>query len=172
MRITGDTPLWVAARCLLGSRVDDFCARWKKVLKSFDAEDIHDLRVSSRRLREGLQLFAPTYRSRDHGRAERRVRAVTRLLGAMRNTDEALQFFGELSAELDGNARIGLARLIAKFEAHREKERQRLQQRLAALDCAKTHAMLTGGAKEAAPMHLVAWMQRYFPATAELRHAS
>jgi alpha-beta hydrolase superfamily lysophospholipase len=35
-----------------------------------------------------------------------------------------------------------------------------------------THAMLTGGAKEAAPMHLVAWMQRYFPATAELRRAS
>lgn len=140
MRITGHTPLWSAARALLAQRVDDFFGRWKKVLKGFDPEDIHDLRVSSRRLREGLALFAPVYPP-GLSRAVRRVRRVTRLLGEMRNTDEALVFFRELSnefvtvsVELGAENREPLAVIVARFEGLREGERQRLEAGLAGLD--------------------------------------
>ena len=59
MNVEGKTPLWLAARVLLHERGDDFFRRRDKVLKTFDPEEIHDLRVSSRRLREGLELFLP-----------------------------------------------------------------------------------------------------------------
>ena len=64
MQMEGTTPLWIAARVLLYERGEDFFRRRDKVLKTFDPGDIHDLRVASRRLREGLALFAPCYPAR------------------------------------------------------------------------------------------------------------
>lgn len=141
MTITARTPLWVAARALLAARTDDFFDRWRKVLKGFDLEDIHDLRVSSRRLREGCTLFAPLYPD-GLSRVARRVRKVTRLLGALRNTDEALLFFRELAAELPKPTGEGLGVLMARQEALREQERQRLARGLKNLDAGKTRSAL------------------------------
>jgi len=137
MTITTRTPLWVAARGLLAARSDDFFNRWRRVLKSFDPEDIHDLRVSSRRLREGCALFAPLYPD-GLSPVARRVRKVTRLLGALRNTDEALLFFRELAAVLPESCGERLRVLIARQETLREYERQRLAEGLKNLDAGKT----------------------------------
>src|SRR5512137_556288 len=93
MGIAGSTPLWVAARALLTLRGEDFRRRLADVRQTFDAEAIHDLRVSSRRLREGLVLFAPCYPAAGVARLVRRIKKVTRLLGDIRNRDEALLFF-------------------------------------------------------------------------------
>lgn len=139
MKITARTPLWVAAPALLAARSDDFFGRWRKVLKSFDLEDIHDLRVSSRRLREGCALFAPVYPDNLAG-VGRRVRKVTRLLGALRNTDEALLFFRKLAAALPEPWGEGLGVLIACQETLREDERQRLAEGLNNLDVGKTRS--------------------------------
>src|SRR5512136_2315517 len=100
MHVDGSTQLWVAARVLLCERGDDFFMRWDKVLKTSDPEDIHDLRVSSRRLREGLALFAPCYPPESLKRLVRGLKRVTRLLGDIRNTDEAILFFTELGEGL------------------------------------------------------------------------
>jgi CHAD domain-containing protein len=101
MEVTGTTPLWVAARVILYGKGEDFFRLKEKVLETFDPEDIHDLRVASRRLREGLDLFAPCYPSESVTRFLRKVKRVTRYLGEMRNTDEALLFFSSLADELD-----------------------------------------------------------------------
>ncbi|CAG0984932.1 hypothetical protein GEOBC_02039 [Geobacteraceae bacterium] len=142
MTITARTPLWVAAPALLAARSDDFFGRWRKVLKSFDLEDIHDLRVSSRRLREGCALFAPVYSANLSG-VGRRVRKVTRLLGALRNTDEALLFFRKLAAALPEPCGEGLGVLIARQDVLRENERQRLAERFKNLDSGKTRSAFT-----------------------------
>ena len=134
MTLSPRTPLWSAARELLAGRVADFAGRWQKVRKGFDPEDIHDLRVSSRRLREGLALFEPLYPPPALDRAVRRVRKVTRLLGAMRNTDEALVFFRELAAEPDVDAVEGLELLVARYGQLRDAERARLEEGLRQLD--------------------------------------
>lgn len=143
MNITGSAPLWVAARTLLAIRVDDFFRRWKKVRETFDPEDIHDLRVSSRRLREGLLLFTPNYPPDAVSRVVKKVRKVTRILGQMRNTDEALIFFRELSEELDSPSRESLAALIALFEEQRNGERKKLKEGLSALDPAAMNSLFT-----------------------------
>ncbi len=127
MEIEGTTPLWIAARLLLYERGDDFFRRRDKVLKTFDAEDIHDLRVASRRLREGLALFAPCYPPVNIARLVRTIKRVTRLLGEIRNADEALLFFTALAAELDGPCRSNLEELAQAFRKNRKKALKRLR---------------------------------------------
>jgi CHAD domain-containing protein len=130
MQIEGTTPLWIAARLLLYERGDDLFRRRDKVLKTYDAEDIHDLRVASRRLRESLVLFAPCYPPASIARLVRKVRRVTRLLGAIRNADEALLFFTALADEFDGSCRSDLEGLARSFQKNRRKALKKLRKGL------------------------------------------
>jgi CHAD domain-containing protein len=127
MNVEGKTPLWLAARVLLHERGDDFYQRRDKVLKTFDPEDIHDLRVSSRRLREGLELFLPCYPAGLIEPFVKLCRKVTRLLGEIRNTDEALCFFDALMTELNEIGQADLERLKLSFQKKRKKELKRLK---------------------------------------------
>jgi CHAD domain-containing protein len=119
-QVDGATPLWIAARVLLYERVDDFFRCRNRVLKTFDPEDIHDLRVASRRFREGLALFAPCYPPVNIALIVKKVKRVTRLLGDMRNTDEALLFFTALTDEFGDSFRGGLERLVLEFRKNRK----------------------------------------------------
>ncbi|MBT1075182.1 CHAD domain-containing protein [Geobacter grbiciae] len=139
MTITDETPLWVAAPALLAARTDDFFGRWRRALKTLDPEDIHDLRVSSRRLREGCVLFSPLYPD-GLARVVRRVRKVTRLLGPLRNADEAVSFFRELSAALPEPCREGLGVLMDRQEALRNVEHRRLAKGLESFGAGKTNS--------------------------------
>ncbi|KAF0221165.1 MAG: CHAD domain-containing [Geobacteraceae bacterium] len=130
MQLNGQTSLWLAARILLAERRDDFFRRWFRVLNTFDLDDIHDLRVASRRLREGLTLFAPIYPAKGIAPLVKKVKQVTTLLGEMRNTDEALLFFKALSDELDAVCRGALTDLLTEFKKRREKEEETLRERL------------------------------------------
>ena len=127
MQVDGTTQLWVAARVLLYERGDDFFMRWDKALKTSDPEEIHDLRVASRRLREGLTLFAPCYPAGNIARLVKQIKLVTRLLGEIRNTDEAILFFTALADELDDACRGDLDGVTASFRKSRKKERKRLK---------------------------------------------
>ncbi len=126
-RTEGTMPLWIACRLLLRERGDDFFARRDKALATADAEDIHDLRVSSRRLREGLALFAPCYPPDDIARLIKRFRRVTRVLGAIRNTDEAILFFASLAEELGDPCRAELERILDAFREERDRELELLR---------------------------------------------
>jgi len=131
------TPLWAAATVLLDERGRDFFRRRDRVLKTFDPEDIHDLRVASRRLREGLLLFAPCYPGDGLAWILKRIRKVTRLLGDIRNSDEAALFFATLVDELDAACRADLSRLVATFREERADELEQLEAGLRKLVSAK-----------------------------------
>jgi len=127
MRVEGTTPLWIAVRLLLAERGEDFFRRRDKALKTFDPEDIHDLRVSSRRLREGLALFAPCYSAGNIARLVRQMKQVTRLLGEIRNADEAILFFDALAEELGAKYSAELESISASFKKARKKELKKLR---------------------------------------------
>jgi CHAD domain-containing protein len=98
-----------------------FIAQWKellrcrrKVLKTSDAEDIHDLRVASRRFRAAIELFEPFSASPPKQALKKNVRVLTRDLGGLRNIDEALFFFKSREASgypVDTKIRKKLAKL-------------------------------------------------------------
>ena len=126
-QIQGATPLWIAARTLLNERGDDLFRCWAKVLRTFEPEDIHDLRVASRRLREGLALFAPCYARKDIKSLDKKIKKVTLLLGGMRNTDEAIIFFTALVDELETRCKDVLGPFLALLNKERKRESRRLE---------------------------------------------
>lgn len=94
------------------------------VLKSWEHEDIHDLRVASRRFRAGLNLLSPFCRPKDARKISRQVRRLTRALGNLRNLDEALHFFGS-HAQPDE-----LASFTSRLAAGRASEQERVAEAL------------------------------------------
>ncbi len=133
MDIGADTPLWLAARAIMSVRRKEFFRCWLELRRGFDPEPIHDLRVASRRFREGLGLFAPCYPAKPLARVTRRVKGVTRLLGDVRNTDEAILYFSSLAGKLDGPAAGPLATLGDLLRQEREREAERLRSALDSL---------------------------------------
>ena len=90
------------------------------VLKSCEHEDIHDLRVASRRFRAALNLLSPMCRTGDVRRVSKAVRRLTRTLGELRNLDEALLFFRSHTGQ------SALPDLIERLAAMRENEERRV----------------------------------------------
>lgn len=96
-------------RCqtILSAQCEELLHLRRAVLKTSELDDIHDLRVASRRFRAALGLFAPLTRVGSVSGLRRRVRKLTRALGGLRNIDEALLFFkSRTPAESAENNRI------------------------------------------------------------------
>ena len=125
--VSSTTPLWIAARQLIEANAKDFFKRWAKVAKEFDVEEIHDLRVASRRLREGLALFETCFAPKRLARLGKQVKQVTGLLGDLRNTDESLLFFSKLEAEEREPSELELRELLDHLDLERMAARQRLE---------------------------------------------
>ena len=132
--ISHTTPLWIAARRLLEEYGNVFFKRWAKVAKGFDVEDIHDLRVASRRLREALVLFETCFPGKRLSRIAKKVKRVTGILGDLRNTDESILFFSGLHPDERLNSETDLRMLVDHQEAERAEARQRLANDLKSLD--------------------------------------
>jgi CHAD domain-containing protein len=127
MRVDRTTPLWIAAKMLLSERGEEFFQLRDKVLKTSGPEDIHDLRVASRRLREGLALFTPCYPPENLKCLVRSLKRVTRLLGDIRNTDEAIIFFTALREELGPDHCVEVESVLNSFWKKRKKEMKSLK---------------------------------------------
>ena len=128
------TPLWLASRTLLARHEEEFFARWEKTIRRFQQDDVHDLRVASRRLREGLALFSPCFPGKKNAKVVKRVKRVTELLGGLRNTDEAFLFFSELTPEESGASRQEIEQLLTSLRRERELAHKKLKKELRALD--------------------------------------
>lgn len=79
----------------------------RSVLKTPDLGSIHDLRVASRRFRAMLDLFNPLVHRESKNRLAKGVRKLTRILGGLRNVDEATSFFRpRLGADFPFSAKL------------------------------------------------------------------
>ena len=78
-------------------------------------------------------LFTPCYPPRPRARVIRRVKGVTRLLGDMRNADEALLYFGCLAERLGVPAAASLDTLITGLHKERDQGVRHLKPALESL---------------------------------------
>ncbi|MBJ6800377.1 CHAD domain-containing protein [Geomonas propionica] len=138
--------LWFAASHLLAMLQQEFFVRWRGAVRGLDLDAVHDLRVASRRLREGLALFAPLLPGKKVARLSRRVKRLTTLLGELRNVDEALAFFSGLNREQGGGgpALAGLLRTLSKERDAAQTELAQALPRLRAGNLKKELARLLG----------------------------
>jgi CHAD domain-containing protein len=79
--------------CILFALCEELLRIRRSALKSCSQDDIHDLRVASRRLRAVLDLFEPIAPTGQIEEIKKTIRNLTRKLGCLRNTDEANTFF-------------------------------------------------------------------------------
>lgn len=115
------------AHAILQRTCDVFFSQWEEllrlrlvVLKSCQHEDIHDLRVASRRFRAALNLLGPLGGGNKVKKISRDVRSLTRTLGDLRNLDEALVFFGSRAGQ------GGLPGVMKRFAAIRDGEQREI----------------------------------------------
>jgi CHAD domain-containing protein len=92
--------LWPAPATIREQFRGVFFAQWEELLRlrrvairTSDQDDIHDLRVASRRFRAALELFYPFTPKGPKAELRKNIRSLTRVLGGLRNIDEALIFF-------------------------------------------------------------------------------
>lgn len=98
--IPHSTQLWPDSATILERSRGVFFAQWEEllrlrcvVIRTSDQDDIHDLRVASRRFRAALELFYPFAPKGSKTELRKSIRKLTRLLGGLRNVDEAVLFF-------------------------------------------------------------------------------
>jgi len=111
------------------------------VRRALDPEDIHRMRVASRRLRIRLSLFEDDLPKKKARFWRRRLRRLTRALGEARDADVQLIFLEDYRAQLaDEREQPGIKRLTASTR----RRRRRLQRQvLKALDKVEDSGILT-----------------------------
>lgn len=130
----GSMQTWLAARYFLLDRSDDFQQQFTRAKERFDAEAIHDLRVSSRRFRECLAIFADCFRKRRLAPIRTELKNLTAMLGTIRNTDEAILFFSPLSEQCSSGPASAAADIVATLQEKRAAEQKNLKRELIRFD--------------------------------------
>lgn len=108
--------------------------RWREMmsfregtLAGEDIEELHAMRVSSRRLRSAMDAFAPAFPPTSFRRHLREVKRITDTLGDARDLDVAMESLTALLPELSDEERIGVEALIAEYRERRADERHHIE---------------------------------------------
>lgn len=114
-----------------------FFAQWEEllrlrraVLKTSDLDDIHDLRVASRRFRAALELYYPFAPKSVKTELRKSVCKLTRILGGLRNIDEAHLFF-QTRVKTDTTDKSAISQALSEL---RSRELKRIEKALASFD--------------------------------------
>jgi len=135
----GGEPIAESARRTLRRFFDKLLAREDAVIKDEDSEDVHQMRVATRRLRASLQVVAGVYDPKLIRRYRRGLEAIAESLGAVRDGDVFLEHVTDYHAALPEVDRAQLDRLIAAVSAERAQAREQL---LAALQDKRYHKLM------------------------------
>jgi CHAD domain-containing protein len=103
--------------------------RWREMMSyrdgtllGEDIEELHAMRVSSRRLRAAMDAFAGAFPEKSFRRHLRQVKEITDTLGAARDLDVAIAHLEALLPEMAPQDRPGLEGLIARYREERRAE--------------------------------------------------
>jgi CHAD domain-containing protein len=88
-----------------------------------DPEDLHKMRVATRRQRAAWRVFGEAYDPKRTKRHRNRLRDVARRLGAVRDLDVLIEHGLAYAAEQSEPERLGIEPLFASWRAHREEAR-------------------------------------------------
>ena len=119
-----------AAAAAVEIRAAEVFAHSESVLDTGDIEGVHDMRVSTRRLRAALEVFAVCFPGREHKRVLSEVKALADSLGERRDPDVAIAALEGVAADLTRADRRGIESLVAEFRAEQGRGNERVAQML------------------------------------------
>jgi CHAD domain-containing protein len=107
--------------------------RWREMMSHRDGtllgediEELHAMRVSSRRLRAAMDAFEGAFPRRSFRPLLRQVKEITDVLGDARDLDVAIERLTGVLAEVREDERAGVEGLIARYRQERDAEAPRL----------------------------------------------
>jgi CHAD domain-containing protein len=119
-----------AIRLVLIKRFEEMCALRDHALDWSDPEGVHDMRVSSRRLRGALHDFMPYLNKRRLSVALDQLSDLAAALGAVRDQDVAIMGLQKLAGGAPDEAAAMLDQLVRARETIRKQARKALRQPL------------------------------------------
>jgi CHAD domain-containing protein len=125
-KLEGGEPIAEGARRVLRRFFGRMLAREDAVLKDDDPEDVHQMRVASRRLRAALQVVEGVYDAGDIRRYRRGLRRVAQALADVRDLDVFRSHVLGYLATLPEESRVEIAPLVAAVEMQRDQARAAL----------------------------------------------
>jgi CHAD domain-containing protein len=116
-----------AIRLVLVTRFEEMCSFQGHALDWSNPEGVHDMRVSSRRLRSALRDFKPYLHKRKLSTVLKQLRSVAHALGEVRDEDVAIMGLQQLAAGAPPEAAAMLDQLVQARETNRRRARNDLQ---------------------------------------------
>lgn len=132
--LRGDARFREAAGRIILTRWREMMSHREGTLLGEDIEELHAMRVSSRRLRAAMDAFEAVFPPRSFRKRLRWVKEITDTLGAARDLDVAIAGLLREAAEAPPDERPGLEGLIARHREARAREAVRVAEMFARLD--------------------------------------
>jgi CHAD domain-containing protein len=116
-----------AAAKIVSVRAGELAEHAEGVLDTGDIERVHDMRVSTRRLRAALEIFEPCFPARPYGQALTEVKRLADALGERRDRDVAIAALHNFNDQMAAPDRRGVASLIEQLRAEQEEANRELE---------------------------------------------
>jgi CHAD domain-containing protein len=110
-----EDPYALAAARVVAVRADELIEHSAGVLDTGDIERVHDMRVASRRLRAGMEIFEPCFPAKPFRKTLGAVKALADALGERRDRDVSLAALEEFGGKLTAPERAGVQMLIDRL---------------------------------------------------------
>ncbi len=123
-RISPDETLEVCARRIIGDYFRKMMSYKEGAKDGTDIEFVHDMRVTSRRLRAAMDNFADCFREKPFKKHYKKIKAITRTMGAVRDLDVLIARFQREVDTLSEVEQTDIHGLIAHLRHEREEARK------------------------------------------------
>ncbi len=124
--IAGTDSLGEATLRILRAQLERIVEREPGVRSGRDPEDVHRMRVATRRARALLRLFDDVFEKKTERRLERSLRGLARRLGGVRDLDVLLDALDAYAAALPPDEAIGIEPIRSAWRRDRERARTAL----------------------------------------------
>jgi CHAD domain-containing protein len=124
--LTAEDPYAEAAVKIVSVRAGELAEHAEGVLDTGDIERVHDMRVSTRRLRAALEIFEPCFPAKPYGQALTEVKRLADALGERRDRDVAIAALHNFNDQMAAPDRRGVASLIEQLRGEQEEANREL----------------------------------------------
>lgn len=124
--LRSDDPMSEAGRKVMWTHFMKMLANEAGTREGADIEFLHDMRVSTRRLRAAFMIFAPFYEAQAIGQFNKDMRKAGRTLGAVRDLDVLIEKAQAYEASPPAEERLTIQPLLDHWAAQREVARREM----------------------------------------------
>ena len=122
--ISSDETLEVCARQIIVNYFHQMMSYKEGAKDGSDIEFVHDMRVTSRRLRAAMDNFADCFPEKSFKKLHKKIKLITQTMGAVRDLDVLIGRFEKELGTLPESEKSDIRKLIAHLQQEREEARK------------------------------------------------